>query len=155
MNNSQRLARYERMYTQLKELIQDKSPNLISAMATISALLHHKMPHHFWTGFYFTGPGEELHVGPYQGTLACQVLRDSGVCLHAVKTRKPVVVEDVEKFEGHIACDAASKSEIVIPIFKDETVIGVLDIDSKDLAQFTQDDIPPLEKILSLLTPYL
>lgn len=155
MADQRRLARYDRIYTQLKELIEGRSPNLISAMATIAALLHHKMPHHFWTGFYFTAPEDQLHVGPYQGTVACQVLKDKGVCLHSVQTRTPVVVPDVEAFPGHIACDAVSRSEIVVPVFKDDTVAAVLDIDSKDLAQFDEDDIAPLEKILSLLTPYL
>ena len=155
MTDARRLARYQRIHEQLEGLIQGKSPNLISAMATIVAVLHHKMPHHFWTGFYFTAGTQRLHVGPYQGTLACQVLKNSGVCLHCVNTGKPVVVPDVEAFDGHIACDAQSKSEIVLPVMKNDHIVAVLDIDSKDLAQFDDGDIQPLEKILSLLTPYL
>lgn len=151
----QRQGRYQRIYNQLKELIQDKSPNLTAAMATIIALLHHKMPHHFWTGFYFTAQNHELHVGPYQGPLACQVLKDKGVCLACVQAKKALVVPDVEKFPGHIACDSRSKSEIVLPVIKDGAVIAVLDIDSDTAAQFDGDDIAPLEKILTLLTPYL
>ncbi|MCX7682495.1 MAG: GAF domain-containing protein, partial [Anaerolineae bacterium] len=77
-----RAGRYERIYAQLQELIEGRSPNLIAAMATICAVLHHKMPHHSWTGFYFVHHGDELHVGPYQGPVACQVLRGGGVCLH-------------------------------------------------------------------------
>lgn len=155
MADNRRLARYDRIFSQLTELIEGKSPTLIAAMATIAAVLHHKMPHHFWTGFYFTGPDNELHVGPYQGTVACQVLRDSGVCLHSVQTRKAVVVPDVEAFPGHIACDSRSKSEIVVPVFKENEVVAVLDIDAKDLARFDDLDIVPLERILSLLSPYL
>lgn len=150
-----RQARYQRIFTQLQDLIQDKSPNLTSAMATITAVLHHKMTHHFWTGFYFTASDNELHVGPYQGTVACQILKDKGVCLHSVRTRAPVVVADVHAFPGHIACDSRSESEIVIPVFKNDRVVAVLDIDSDRPAQFTEADIAPLEKILSLLTPFL
>ncbi|HCY86608.1 MAG TPA: diguanylate cyclase [Desulfobacteraceae bacterium] len=155
MTDAKRLARYDRIYHQLEDLIRDKSPGLIAAMATIVAVLHHKMPHHFWTGFYFTSDSGELHVGPYQGSLACQVLRDSGVCLHGVETAAPVVVKDVEAFPGHIACDARSKSEIVLPVKKGEKVVAVLDIDSEKLAQFDEGDVAPLQRILSLLTPFL
>ena len=155
MIDNRRAGRYERIYAQLKDLIEGKSPSLVAAMATICAVLHHKMSHHFWTGFYFVTSDSELHVGPYQGTVACQVLRDRGVCLHCVRTKRPVVVPDVEQFPGHIACDARSKSEIVLPVMKDDQVIAVLDVDSDKLAQFDEDDVAPLAKILSLLQPYL
>jgi L-methionine (R)-S-oxide reductase len=157
MIDPRRPGRYERIYAQLKDLIEGKSPNLVAAMATICAVLHHKMSHHFWTGFYFVAPDNEneLHVGSYQGTVACQVLKDQGVCLHAVQTKKPVVVPDVHQFPGHIACDARSRSEIVLPVMKGDQVIAVLDVDSDKLAQFDEDDIAPLAKILSLLQPYL
>jgi L-methionine (R)-S-oxide reductase len=155
--DKRRAGRYERIYAQLENLIEGKSPDLIAAMATICAVLHHKMSHHFWTGFYFASAdkGDELHVGPYQGTVACQVLDDRGVCLHCAKTKKPVVVPDVEQFPGHIACDARSKSEIALPVMKGNQVIAVLDVDSDKLAQFDEDDVAPLTKILSLLEPYL
>jgi GAF domain-containing protein len=155
-----RAGRYERIYAQLAELIEGKSPNLTAAMATICAVLHHKMPHHFWTGFYLVASEDRLHVGPYQGPVACQVLEGRGVCLHCVHTGKPVVVPDVEQFPGHIACDARSKSEIALPVIRrssgeESEVIAVLDVDADDLHQFDADDIPPLEKILGLLQPYL
>jgi GAF domain-containing protein len=155
--DKKRAARYERIYAQLKDLIEGKSPNLIAAMSTLCAVLHHKMSHHFWTGFYFVSPDaeDELHAGPYQGAVACQVLRGRGVCLHAVRTRQPVVVPDVEQFPGHIACDARSKSEIVLPLLKDGRIVAVLDVDSDKLAQFDQDDVAPLARILDLLQPYL
>ena len=155
MANPKRPARYERIYTQLQDLIKDKSPDLIAAMATMCAVLHHKMGHHLWTGFYFVAGEDELHVGPYQGPVACQVLRDRGVCLHCARTRQAVVVPDVEQFPGHVACDPRSKSEIVLPVMKEDQVIAVLDIDSHKPVQFDEDDIAPLTKILSLLQPYL
>jgi len=156
--DKRRAGRYERIYAQLKDLIEDKSPSLVAAMATICAVLHHKMSHHFWTGFYFVSvaSGEtELHIGPYQGPVACQVLRERGVCLRCVRTKEPVVVPDVEQFPGHVACDARSKSEIVLPVKKGDKIVAALDIDSDKLAQFDDDDIEPLAKILSLLEPYL
>jgi GAF domain-containing protein len=113
------------------------------------------MPHHFWTGFYFVAGDDELHVGPYQGPVACQVLKGHGVCLHCARTEQAVVVPDVEQFPGHIACDARSKSEIALPLMKGRQVIAVLDIDARELEQFDADDVAPLARILSLLQPYL
>jgi L-methionine (R)-S-oxide reductase len=149
-----RPGRYERIYAQLQDLIEDKSPSLVAVMATLCAVLHAKLGHHSWTGFYFVSDGE-LHVGPYQGPVACQVLRGRGVCLHCVRTGQPVVVPDVAQFPGHIACDSRSKSEIVLPVMKGNRVVAVLDIDSHKLAQFDDDDVAPLLKILSLLQPYV
>jgi GAF domain-containing protein len=148
-------GRYERIYDDLRSLIEDKSPDLIAAMSTICAVLHHRLPHHFWTGFYFVAGENELHVGPYQGPVACQVLKDGGVCLHCVETRQAVVVPDVAQFPGHIACDERSRSEIAVPIVKANRVVAVLDIDSDRLAQFDADDVPHLNRILALLQPYL
>ena len=148
-------ARYERLYEQLTDLIEDKSPSLRAAMATICAVLHAKMKHHFWTGFYFVESENELHVGPYQGPVACQILTGQGVCIHAVQTKEPIVVSDVETFANHIACDSRSKSEIVIPVLKGDDVIAVLDVDSSELNQFTGADIESLTRILGLLKPFL
>ncbi len=153
MIDARRPGAYERLYAQLEPLIREKSPNLTAGMATVAALLHGKMRHHFWTGFYFVAGPEELHVGPYQGSVACQVLKGRGVCLHAVQTGAPVVVPDVEAFPGHIACDSRSKSEIVVPLRKDGRVVAVLDIDSDKPAQWDSDDVEPLAKIVSLLEP--
>jgi len=150
-----RTGRYERIYAQLKDLIEGKSPNLVAAMATTCAVLHHKMSHHLWTGFYFVAGPDELHVGPYQGPVACQVLRGRGVCVHSVRTRQAVVVPDVEQFPGHIACDSRSRSEIVLPVLKKDQVMAVLDVDSDKLGQFDEDDVVPLAKILGLLQPYV
>jgi len=153
--NPRRAGRYERIYAQLKDLIETKSPNLVAAMSTMCAVLHHKMSHHFWTGFYFVANEDELHVGPYQGPVACQVLRDSGVCLHCAQSKEAVVVPDVEQFPGHIACDSRSRSEIALPVIKGEQVVAVLDVDSDKLGQFDEDDVAPLTRILSLLQPFL
>lgn len=154
MADARRLARYERIEAQLRELLT-KSPDLIAAMATLCAVLHHKMPHHFWTGFYRVVDEETLVVGPYQGAVACQVLQGGGVCLHCVRTGQAVVVPDVEQFPGHIACDARSKSEIALPVSAGGRVVAVLDIDSNRLAQFDEADVAPLMRILALLDPYL
>jgi L-methionine (R)-S-oxide reductase len=153
--DEQRVARYERIAEQLRGLIENKSPSLQAALATICAVLHAKMQHHFWTGFYFVASEDELHVGPYQGPVACQILKGQGVCLHAARTREPVVVSDVKAFANHIACDSRSKSEIAIPLIKSGVVVAVLDIDSSELNQFTEVDIEPLAKILELLKPFL
>ena len=155
MIDPRRPGRYERIYAQLKDLIEGKSPNLVAAMATMCAVLHHKMSHHFWTGFYFVAGPDELHVGPYQGPVACQMLRDRGVCLHSIRTRQAVVVPDIEQFPGHIACDSRSRSEIVLPVMKGDQVIAVLDVDSDKLSQFDEDDVAPLAQILGLLQPYV
>ena len=147
-----RLAgRYERILVQLEELYE-KTDNLIARMATTVAVLHHKMPHYFWTGFYRV-MGEELVVGPYQGPLACSVLSGgSGVCFACLKRREPIVVPDVDAFEGHIACDSRSKSEVVIPLFDEEgRVIGVLDVDAKKKDAFRQSDVDGLLPIVERL----
>jgi len=152
--DERRAARYERIYEQLRDLIDGTSPDLIAAMATICAVLHAKMPHHFWTGFYVVD-GDRLRVGPYQGPVACQVLQGHGVCVESVRTKAPVVVPDVDAFPGHHACDARSKSEIVVPFLSGDRVVAVLDVDSDTLGQFSVSDVAPLQRILSLLTPFL
>lgn len=155
MIDPRRTGRYERIHAQLRGLIEGRSPNLIAAMATICALLHAKLRHHSWTGFYLVAGEGVLHVGPYQGPVACQVLERRGVCLHCVRTRAPVVVPDVHAFPGHIACDARSRSEIVLPVMRGNDVVAVLDVDSHLPAQFDGDDAAALAGILELLGPYL
>jgi len=153
--SARRAERYERIFRQLRELVEGRSPNLVAAMATICAVLHAKMPHHFWTGFYFVEDAGRLLVGPYQGAVACQILDGQGVCARAAATREPVVVGDVNAVPGHIACDDRSRSEIAIPVRKGDEVIAVFDVDSDKPDQFGDADIEPLKKILSLLHPYL
>lgn len=121
-------------------------------MATIVAVLHNKMDYFFWTGFYMVRKGE-MTVSLYQGPLACQVLeKNKGVCWAGYNRKETIVVEDVHKFPGHIACDSRSRSEIVVP-FKNRNgeVSGVLDVDSKELASFDPVDAEWLEKILTLV----
>lgn len=155
MIDERRPGAYARIFDQLQGLIVGKSPDLIAAMATTVALLHAKLRHHLWTGFYFVASADELHVGPYQGLVACQVLKGRGVCLRSAQTGKAVVVPDVEAFPGHIACDSRSKSEIVVPLMAGDRVVAVLDVDSELLAQFDEDDVAPLQRIVDLLVPFL
>ena len=142
--------RYERIYVQLRELLT-KTDDKTAKMATVAAVLKAKQPHFFWCGFYRIVDGE-LIVGPYQGSVACQVLKkNTGVCWHAVNTKKTVIVPDVEKFPGHIACDSRSKSEIVVPLFENNKVYTVLDVDSDKLNSFDNTDAHWLEKIVNLI----
>jgi L-methionine (R)-S-oxide reductase len=143
--------RYERIYEQLQELVP-KTENRTARMATTAALLHHKMSHYFWTGFY-TLIDDELIVGPYQGSLACQVLeKKKGVCWASVEKENTIIVPDVHKFPGHIPCDSRSNSEIVVPLFsEDGQVCGVLDVDSQKIDAFSEIDKEWLEKIVKLI----
>lgn len=145
--------RYQRLYNQLVELL-GKHENPVSRMATVVAVLHHKMEYSFWTGFYLLTDGELL-VGPYQGPVACILLeKHKGVCWAGIKSRRTVIVPDVHAFPGHIACDSRSKSEIVVPL-RDSTgnISGVLDVDSKDFGSFDETDKVWLEKIVELIYP--
>jgi GAF domain-containing protein len=145
--------RYQRLYNQINDLISKSSNNGISDMATVVAVLHHKMKHFFWTGFYLLQNGK-LQVGPYQGSLACINLpANTGVCWYAVNKKETVIVPDVNAFKGHIACDPRSKSEIVIPLKdKNGNIKGVLDIDSSDVDAFDKIDALWLDKIVKLVT---
>jgi GAF domain-containing protein len=121
-------------------------------MATIVAVLLHKMEYFFWTGFYLINKGEMI-VNIYQGPVACQILeKNKGVCWAAFNKKETVIVEDVHKFPDHIACDSRSKSEIVVP-FKNKAgeIIGVLDVDSSHKGSFSEVDSRWLEKILELV----
>ena len=152
MNQKTKQGRYLRIYEQLKELLA-KPGNDLSRMATIVAVLQHKMDCFFWTGFYLID-GDELIAGPYQGPVACQKLDENkGVCWAAINRQETVIVPDVHKFPGHIACDSRSNSEIVVPLKNQNgKIIGVLDIDSKDFNAFDETDREGLEKIIALLT---
>lgn len=151
MNDKKKEGRYSRIFMQLSELVL-KSNNQSARMATIVAVLHHKMEYFFWTGFYLLDE-EKMTVNIYQGPVACQILeKDKGVCWAAFNKQETVIVEDVHAFPGHIACDSRSNSEIVIP-FKSKAgdLIGVLDVDSSDKAAFNEVDARWLEKILNLV----
>lgn len=151
MEDRKKEGRYGRIHKQLSELVL-KSNNTQARMATIIAVLHHKMDYFFWTGYYLIEDGE-MTVNSYQGPVACQILeKDKGVCWAAYNRKETVIVEDVHAFPDHIACDARSNSEIVVPL-KNKTgeVIGVLDIDSSGKAAFTEVDAHWLEKMLELI----
>jgi len=151
MDTSKKRSRYQRLYKQLKDLFKEQQ-NPVARMATIVAVLHHKMDYYFWTGFYLLDRGE-LIVGPYQGPVACiKLKKDTGVCWAGVNTGKAVVVADVHQFPGHIACDSRSNSEVVLPLADHEgRIVGVLDVDSRELGSFDEVDAEELEKILSLI----
>ena len=144
-------GRYERIFNQLEILLQ-KSNDKHAQMATVVAVLHHKMDYFFWTGFYMLSNGE-LIVRSYQGPVACQILeKNKGVCWAAINRQETIVVADVHQFPGHIACDSRSNSEIVVPLRNSEgVIIGVLDVDSKEKASFDKVDAHWLEKIVALI----
>jgi L-methionine (R)-S-oxide reductase len=105
-----------------------------------------------WTGFYLV-EGQELVLGPFQGPVACnRIGKGKGVCGTSWLNQKPILVEDVHAFEGHIACNGESNSEVVVPLYKDNQIIGVLDIDSKEFGMFDNTDVFYLEKMLSLIS---
>jgi L-methionine (R)-S-oxide reductase len=148
-------AKYNRLVEQLRLLLA-KDSNLIAQLATINALLYHKMQNFFWIGFYFK-IDNQLIVGPYQGPVACQILPfPNGVCWACVNKGESIIVEDVNNFPGHIACDSRSKAEIVLPLknSRGET-IAVFDIDSDKLNQFDNDDLIGLTNILGLINSRL
>lgn len=152
MERKETLAkRYARIYAQLKSLFS-RTKNQTARMATIASLLHLKMPRFFWTGFYLLDRGE-LTVGPYQGPLACLVLeKKKGVCWAGILRRQTIVVPDVHKFPGHIACDSRSNSEIVVPLLDAKgEAWGVLDVDSRAFGAFSEVDAEWLEKIVGLI----
>jgi GAF domain-containing protein len=152
MNQEKKHKRYQRLHKQISDLIEKSSNNELSNMATIVAVLHHKMDYFFWTGFYMLNEGK-LQVGAYQGSLACiNLAKNSGVCWSVINQKKTTVVKDVREFAGHIACDSRSLSEIVIPIKNENNeIIGVLDVDSSELNSFDEVDALWLEKIVDLI----
>jgi L-methionine (R)-S-oxide reductase len=149
--SEKKIARYKRVQLQITDLL-GKTDDPISQMATINAVLYHKMDGFFWVGFYLI-KNDRLLVGTYQGPLACLELPiNVGVCWEGINSGKTILVPDVHEFPGHIACDSRSKSEIVIPVRnKNKTIIGVLDIDSNVSNNFDCIDKEQLEIIVALL----
>ena len=141
--------KYELLYKQIEALVAGES-DTIANMANIAAMIHYTFGF-WWTGFYRVA-GEELILGPFQGPLACSRIRfGRGVCGTAWKEQTTLVVPDVELFPGHIACSSLSRSEIVVPVWQEDKVVAVLDIDSEHLATFDEVDRVWLEKIVALL----
>ena len=141
--------KYKNLIPQLKSLLNGEN-DAIANFANISAALKQTFDF-FWVGFYIV-KGNELVLGPFQGTIACTRIRyGKGVCGTAWKEKRTLIVPDVNQFPGHIACDAASQSEIVIPLFYDGEVIAVLDVDSQYLNHFDETDAIYLRQIVTLL----
>ena len=142
-------AQYESLLPQIEGLVTGE-PNLIANLANIAAALKEQF-NWFWVGFYWV-IDDELVLGPFQGPVACtRIKKGRGVCGSAWEKASTIIVEDVEKFPGHIACSSLSKSEIVVPVFKEGKIIGVLDVDSRELSQFDTTDQVYLEQIVALI----
>ena len=136
---------YRELNAQLAALFAGERDGLANA-ANAAALLWQGLPDLNWAGFYFLRGGE-LVLGPFQGKVACvRIALGRGVCGTAAQKRETIVVTDVEKFPGHIACDHASRSEVVVPLVKDGKLVGVLDLDSPSLARFDRADAAGLAK---------
>ena len=149
INQGDKKAQYESLLPQIQALLNGE-PNLIANLANIAAALKEQF-NWFWVGFYWIIE-DELVLGPFQGPVACtRIKKGRGVCGAAWERSATIIVDDVEKFPGHIACSSLSKSEIVIPVFKEGKIMGVLDVDSSELAAFDATDQVYLEKIVALI----
>ena len=141
---------YDLLIEQAKSLIEG-SKNFISSFANVSALLFDELGDVNWVGFYLV-EDNNLVLGPFQGKIACSFIPyGKGVCGTCLEKKQSIVVDDVHKFAGHIACDSRSNSEIVIPLFKHNEVFALLDIDSELFARFDNEDKAGLEKIVKVL----
>ena len=141
---------YSALNAQLAALVEGAPPP-ISNLSNAAALLFHSLPDLNWAGFYLL-EGEKLVLGPFQGKTACiEIPLGRGVCGTAAAEDRSLLVPDVHMFRGHIACDSASRSEIVVPLHKDGNVVGVLDIDSPVLSRFTTEDRAGLEQFAAIL----
>jgi L-methionine (R)-S-oxide reductase len=152
---SDRAERYQVLAEQLAAVVSGE-PSTVARYATAACMLSQAFaPRFFWTGFYVVDPekGDELVVGPYQGTLGClRIPFGRGVCGAAALRRETILVPDVEAFADHIACDAASRSEVVVPVFDTTGALAaVLDVDSTELDAFDAVDVAGLERICGLL----
>ena len=137
---------YAQLLDQARALIHGEADRVANA-ANLSALLFNALPDLNWAGFYFFD-GRELVVGPFQGLPACvRIPLDKGVCGAAARTGETQRVEDVDAFPGHIACDSASRSELVVPLKRGDTLVGVLDLDSPRIGRFDADDQTGIEAI--------
>src|ERR1700676_4497760 len=147
-----RTTRYAEVSDEIAAVLEGE-PNLTARMATVASMLAASFDHYFWTGFYVVDPakGDELVVGPYQGTLGClRIAFGRGVCGTAAAQHRTIIAPDVEAFPGHIACDSRSKSEIVVPVFgPGGALIGVFDADSTELAAFDETDAAGIARILA------
>ena len=142
---------YISLLPQIEALLNPQEP-LVSNFANVTAALKEAFDKISWVGFYFL-KDENLFLGPFQGKIACTVIEiGKGVCGTAAKDKETIIVEDVEKFPGHIACDSGSRSEIVVPLLLNETVFGVLDLDSYNHSAFGEIDKIYLQHLCKLIT---
>jgi L-methionine (R)-S-oxide reductase len=147
--NQDKAQAYKELAVQLSALLGDERDPIANA-ANMSAFLFMSVPDLNWAGFYFMQKGE-LVVGPFQGKPACvRIAVGEGVCGTAVARRQSILVEDVHEFPGHIACDAGSRSELVVPLIKGDEIIGVLDLDSPSLARFDAEDQAGMEMLAEI-----
>jgi L-methionine (R)-S-oxide reductase len=147
-------ALYDLLASQLRSLLAGES-DFIANAANFAALLFHTLPDLNWAGFYLYKDGE-LVLGPFQGQPACvRIALGKGVCGTAAARRETVLVDNVHEFPGHIACDSASNSEIVVPLLKEDRLIGVLDLDSPSFARFNEDDARGLNELAAIFVATL
>ena len=141
---------YESLIPQIQALIEGED-DLIANLGNIAAALKEQF-NWFWVGFYLVKDENTLVLGPFQGPVACtRIALGRGVCGASWKEKRTLIVPNVEEFPGHIACSSLSKSEIVVPVFKDDHVVAVLDVDSAELATYDETDQKYLEKIVRLI----
>ena len=147
--NGSKEDQYQNLLPQIKGLLEGES-DLVANLGNIAAALKEQF-NFFWVGFYLV-KNDELVLGPFQGPVACtRIKKGRGVCGTSWEMAKTIIVPDVEKFPGHIACSSLSKSEIVLPLFKEGEVVGVLDVDSSSLDSFDETDKIYLERIIELI----
>jgi GAF domain-containing protein len=140
---------YTELAAQLRSLLEGER-DLIANAANFASLLYHSLPEVNWAGFYFT-QNDELVLGPFQGRPACvRIALGKGVCGTAAAQRQTILVANVHEFPGHIACDSASNSEVVVPLIKEERLLGVLDLDSPSLGRFDDDDAAGLNELAGI-----
>lgn len=146
-------TKYKTLVPQIEALVSGE-PDTVANLSNIAAALRETL-HFFWVGFYFV-KNNELVLGPFQGPIACTRIQfGKGVCGAAWKEKKTIVVPDVDKFPGHIACSSASRSEIVLPAFKHNEVALVLDVDSDEANDFDQTDAQYLEQVMRIIEKFL
>ncbi|MFT3696918.1 MAG: GAF domain-containing protein [Kofleriaceae bacterium] len=151
---SSKAERYAELLPQLQSLV-DGEPDLVANLANLTAAIRACLPVASWVGWYVRRSETELVLGPFQGNVACvRIAFGRGVCGTAAAENRTVIVPDVDQFPGHIACDAGSKSEIVVPIARDGRVVAVLDLDSYELASFDEEDARWLEKVAKLAAQF-
>ncbi len=146
---------YDRLERQLRALLEAER-DFVANAGNFAALIRHELPDVNWAGFYLANPAEEMVLGPFSGRPACtRIAPGRGVCGAAAKRRATLVVDDVNAFSDHIACDSASRSEIVVPMVRDDGLFGVFDVDSPLTARFTEADRAGLERLVGVFSESL